>query len=131
MTLQEELLPDWLWEEIRPLLPVHTPSPQGGRPRADDRPCVLALIYLLREGGTWRRLPRRDLACPSYPTVWRRFHEWSNAGVWDLLHKRVLIQLSRLGAIDTTHVVADSASVRALFGGSTPDPIPPIAAKKG
>lgn len=131
MTLQEELLPDWLWEEVRPVLPTHRPSPKGGRPRAADRPCLLALIYILREGGTWRRLPCRQLGCASYPTVWRRLQEWSAAGVWEYLHNRLLIYLSRLGAIDTRHVIADSASVRALFGGSTPAPTPRIGANKG
>src|SRR5215217_2871069 len=130
MTLHEELLPDWLWAEVHPVLPTHPPSPKGGRPRAPDRPCLFALIYLLREGGTWRRLPCRVVACPSYPTVWRRLQEWSAAGVWDYLRRRLLIHLSRLGAIDTRRVVADSASVRALFGGPTPAPTPRTAANK-
>lgn len=123
MTLQEELLPDWLWEEVHPLLPVRTPSPKGGRPPADDRACLFALVYLLREGGTWRRLPCQELHCPSYATVWRRQRDWANAGVWEQLHHRLLQHLGREGAIDTAYVVADSASTRALFGGSTPDPI--------
>src|SRR5262245_46504124 len=108
MTLSEELLPDWLWDEVQPLLPVRHPSPKGGRPPAPDRPCLLALIYLLREGGTWRRLPRRQLDCPSYPTVWRRQRDWAAAGIWERLHHRLLHHLGRAGQIDTSRVVADS-----------------------
>lgn len=130
-TLEEELLPDWLWQEVRPLLPVHVPDPKkGGRPRADDRGCLFALIWMCREGGTWRRLPRRELGCPSYPTVWRRLQEWSAAGVWEGLHHRILRHLGTAGEIDACRVVADSASARALFGGPTPAPTPPTAASK-
>ena len=130
MTIQEELLPDWLWEEARPLLPVHTPGTKGGRPRSGDRPCLVAPIWLLREGGTWLRLPAKELDCPSYATVWRRMKEWSDAGVRDGLHRRLLTHPGKEGGPDTTRAVADGASSRALFGGSTPDPIPQTAASR-
>lgn len=131
MTLDEELLPDSLWDEVRPLLPPRPPAPKGGRPRADDRPCLRALIYLLREGCTWRRLPTEQLGCASPVTVWRRLREWSAADVWLRLHQRLLDHLGRAGAVDLRRVVADSASVRALKGGSTPDPTPRTAASVG
>jgi len=43
-------LPDPLWNRILPLLPVHTPNPLGGRPRADDRRCMEAILYVLITG---------------------------------------------------------------------------------
>ncbi|MBN9521043.1 transposase [bacterium] len=61
--MRTELVPDALWEETRPLLPAHPPSPKGGRPRVPDRACLAALLYLLREGGTYRGLPCRELGC--------------------------------------------------------------------
>ncbi len=119
-----------LWQSDRlakrPLTAV-----EGIRPRADDRPCLLALIYLLREGCTWRRLPTKQLGCASPVTVWRRLREWSAAGVWLRLHQRLLDHLGRAGAVDLRRVVADSASVRALKGGSTPGPTPRTAASAG
>lgn len=128
MTLEEELLPDSLWDEVRPLLPPRPPMPKGGRPRAEDRPCLLALIYLPREGGTWRRLPTKELGRASPVTVWCRLREWSAADVWVRLHQRLLDHLGRAGAVDLRRVVADSASVRALKGGATPARPPRIAA---
>lgn len=112
--------------------PVTRPPrlPKGGRPPADDRSCLFALIYLLREGGTWRRLPCRELQCPSATTVWRRQRDGANAGVWERLHQRLPQHWGREGALDTAYVVADSASTRALFGGPLPGPTRPTAASK-
>ena len=55
--MAKELLPDELWAETQPLLPVHVPSPKGGRPPADDRDCLVGIVFLLRSGITWQMLP--------------------------------------------------------------------------
>jgi transposase len=119
--MRADLLPEALWDEVQPLLPPHPPSPQGGRPRVPDRNCLTALIYLLREGGTYRGLPCTELGCGSGTTVWRRLQEWSQAGVWPTVHERLLGHLGRAGAVYPSLVVADSSSCRAVKGGSTPD----------
>jgi transposase len=128
--MRTDLLPDTLWDEVQPLLPPHPPSPNGGRPRVPDRPCLAALVYLLREGGTYRGLPCAELACGSGVTVWRRLQEWTQAGVWQAVHERLLDHLGRIGAVDPSLVVADSSSCRAVKGGSTPDRTRPIGAKR-
>lgn len=128
--MRDDLMPDELWEEVRPLLPVHPPTRKGGRPRVDDRACLAALVYLLREGCTYRGLPCVELGCGSGVTVWRRLQEWTDAGVWDPLKRRLLEHLGRAGAVAVTTVVADSSSCRAVKGGRTPDPTPPTAASK-
>ena len=51
---REQELNDRLWERVRPLLPRYTPSPKGGRPRADDRACFEAVVFMLRNGLRWR-----------------------------------------------------------------------------
>jgi len=128
--MRVDLLPDSLWDEVQPLLPPHPSSPKGGRPRVPDRPCLAALLYLLREGGTYRGLPCTELGCGSGVTVWRRFQEWSQAGVWQTLHERLLGHLGRAGAVDPCLVVADSSSCRAVKGGPIPDRTRPIGAKR-
>ena len=107
-------------------------SPPGvrGRPRVSDRACLTALTYLLREGCTYRGLPCQELGCGSGGTVWRRLQEWTQAGVWPAVHETLLHQLGRAGAVDPSTVVADSSSCRAVKGGSTPAPIPPIEGSK-
>jgi transposase len=128
--MRTDLLPDALWEEVQRLLPPHPPSPKGGRPRVSDRACLTALTYLLREGCTYRGLPCRELGCGSGVTVWRRLQEWSRAGVWQALHEALLRHLGRAGEIDTSVVVADSGSCRAVKGGSTPAPTPRTVGSK-
>jgi transposase len=78
-TAADTLVPDQLWQAIQPLLP--TPSPRyGGRPRVDDRAALAGIIYQLRTGVPWRRLPTGQLGCGSPITCWRRLHDWQRAG---------------------------------------------------
>ena len=123
-----ELLPDNLWNEVRPLLPPHPAHKKGGHPFVDDRACLRGIIFILRSGMAWQLLPKQ-LDCGSGSTCWRRFHDWTKAGVWPELHEKLLGHLGRLGEIDLSRAVIDSASVRAVFGGPTPDRIPRIGRK--
>lgn len=72
-------IPDALWEQIAPLLPVPPPRPQGGCPRKPDRPLMDAIFYLLRTGGQWKSLPS-TFDPPS--TVHDRFQAWAEDGVF-------------------------------------------------
>ena len=126
----KRLLTEEQWGRVAPHLPAHPPSPKGGRPRVSDRACLTALLYLLREGGRYRGLPCRELGCGSGVTVWRRFREWTRAGVWAAVHRKLLDHLGRAGAADPATVVADSASCRAVKGGRTPGRTRPIGAKR-
>ena len=124
----KELLPDELWTEIEPLLPSHPPQPKGGRPWGDDRDCLRGIVFVLRSGIPWQMLPTEAFGV-SGSTCWRRFQEWTEAGIWAEVHRRVLNRLGRLGEVDRSFDVVDSASVRALFGGVTPGRTPSTAAR--
>lgn len=118
-----ELLPDELWNEVQPLLPPHHVSKKGGRPPADDRLCLRALIFILWSGMPYNLLPAEVFGV-SGVTVWRRFRDWTRAGVWLRLHQLLLNWLGRLGEIDLRRAVVDSESVRAVFGGRTRGRVP-------
>lgn len=122
------LVSDELWDVVQPLLPKAKPSPKGGAPRKDDRPCLEGICYVLHGGIPWRLLPKEFGVSSS--TCWRRFRDWTQAGVWDKVHRQLLQSLGEQGQIDLKRAVIDSASVRALFGGPTPAPIPRIGPKK-
>ena len=68
------------WRVIKPLIPAAKP---GGRPRKYDmREVVNALLYVNREGCTWRALPH-DL--PHWKTAYNFFRAFEADGTWDRL----------------------------------------------
>lgn len=117
--MAESFVSDAFWYEVKPLFPRHPPDPRGGAPRADDRKCLEGIAYVLRTGCQWQMLPASD-RWPSGSTCWRRFTEWSKAGVWPQLHRKLLNRLGKAGRIKLDTVVVDSASVRAKKGARTP-----------
>jgi len=122
-----ELVTDELWAYVAPLLPPHPPHPQGGNDFKPDRPALGGIIYVLREGIGWNRLPLA-LGCGSGTTCWRRYREWRAAGVWQRLHRVLLEQLAGAEAIDWARVSVDSASVPAKKGAPRPARTRPTAA---
>jgi transposase len=119
------LLPDALWNLIQPLLPPSPHRPNGGRPRLPDRACLTGILFVLRSGIPWEMLPQ-ELGCGSGMTCWRRLRDWQKAGLWQLVHFSLLDWLARYREIDWSRAVVDGSSIRAVFGGSRPVPIPRI-----
>lgn len=113
-----ELLPEALWEEIEPLLPPPSRA-ETGRPPVDNKKALRGIIFVLRFGVPWQAVPT-DAFGVSGSSCWRRFSEWTDAGVWPEVHRRLLNRLGKQGGIDLQHVVVDSQSVRAVKGGITP-----------
>ena len=107
-----ELVPDAFWQRVAPLLPPPRPKKKPGRPRADDRASLEAIVFVLRSGIPWEMLPRKQFGL-SGMTAWRRLEEWTRAGVWEQLQARLLDELGLRGKVDFSRVSIDSASVRA------------------
>jgi transposase len=121
LLFNEQLLSDELWNQIQPLLPKHSPDPRGGAPRKSDRACLEGILYVLVTGCQWRMVPHDQLR-PSGVTCWRRFTEWTRAGIWTQLHRRLLNCLGIAGAVDLDRILVDSGTVRAKKGAPTADP---------
>ena len=46
-------------------------------------------------------------------TAWRRLEEWTRAGVWEELQRRLLDELGLRGKVDFSRASIDSSAVRA------------------
>jgi hypothetical protein len=85
---QNPLSPDWSrrsretrltevkWTAIATLLPQRA---RTGRPRADDRQTIEAILYKLETGCAWSALPA---TLGDGVTAHRRLRAWEAAGVW-------------------------------------------------
>lgn len=129
--MAKELLPDELWQEIEPLLPPPPPpSPKGGRPPVDNRKALTGILFVNRTGIAWQLLPTEAFDV-SGSSCWRRFEEWTKAGIWPELHRRLLNRLGKAGGVNLDRVVVDSQSVRAKKGAPTPGPTLRTVRKRG
>ena len=115
--MAEPLVPDALWDAIRPLLPRHKARPgRRGRPPVDDRACLTGVVFVLRSGIPWEMLPP-EMGCGSGVTCWRRLRHWQRRGVWKKLLRALLQRVGREKGIDWDHCCVDSQNFRAVFGG--------------
>lgn len=115
---------DELWAEIQPLLPPHPNTHRygGGRPRADDRTCLDAILFVLRTGCQWNALNATGI-CPS-STAHDRFQEWVEAGLFLKLWQSSLGAYDELKGIDWSWQSMDGAMTKAPLGGEKNRPQP-------
>lgn len=130
--MAEALLPDALWAKVEPLLPrpKRRRFRHPGRKPLDRRKVLTGILFVLRTGIRWNDLPC-ELGCGSGSRCRRYLAAWSRAGVWDRLHALVLAELDDAGAIDWSRAAVDSASARALGGGTKTGPNPTDRGRPG
>ena len=105
---------DEVWEVVAPLLPEVPEQVGPGRRRVPDRTAFNTIVFVLVTGIAWRHVPG-ELGC-SGVTAWRRLRDWQQAGVWERLHRTLLVRLNAAGAIDWSAAVVDGSHIRALQG---------------
>ena len=123
----KSLLPDGLWERIKPLLPPEKPRPKGGRPRVSDRLALTGILFVARTGTAWELLPA-ELGCGSGMTCWRRLRDWQVSGIWQKVWQVLLDELGLADRIDWSKSVTAVRCGR-FFGGRKLAPSPRIARK--
>ena len=119
-------IPDELWDRIQIWIPKrkHVRSRKGGRPPVPDRVAMRGILYRLRTGCHWDAIPAEF---GSRSTCYRRFVEWTEAGVFKMMHVEALLYYDDKVGIEWDWASLDSASVKAPKGGSSRGPIRPIA----
>ena len=108
-------LTDEQWLLIADLFPRHTPSPKGGRPPVPIRACVEGVLWILRTGAQWKKLPDHF---PSPTTCWRRLHEWQASGLLPEIWGELAGDLELQGGLDWSEGAGDATFVPAVKGGT-------------
>ena len=122
---------DELWAIILPILLADAPLPpteKGGRKRADWRKAFNGIIFRMRTGCQWNRLPK-EFGDDS--SVHRWFQRWSRNGVMEKIWAVLVSGCEELGGVDWEWQSADGAMGKARFGGDAVGPNPTDRGKKG
>jgi putative transposase len=109
--------PDRLWERIEPILHEDAPPPprsHGGRKRIDWRAAFNGIIFRLRTGCQWNKLPRHF---GSDRSIHRWFQRWCNNGVFEKIWAVLVEECDELGAVRWKWQAADGRLGKVRFGG--------------
>ncbi len=106
-------LTDEQWEKLAEWLPDESGSPLGGPKPVPNRPVVEGILWVLRNGGRWKALPR---GYPSPSTCWRRLREWEEDGVWLDVWRAFLDTLEERGRLRWDECFADGSFAPAKKG---------------
>jgi len=127
-------MPDDFWSCVAPLIPA-PPDPKlhplgCQRQRRDPRDVLDAILFVLRTGCHWKALDA-TLYGVSGSTAWRRFEEWTRAGVFARLWSDLLGDYDDEVGIDWQWLACDGAMTKAPRGGSATGDNPTDRAKSG
>jgi putative transposase len=110
-------VPDALWERIEPILREDAPPPpkeNGGRERIDWRAAFNGIIFRLRTGCQWNKLPDRF---GDDSSIHRWFQRWCRHGVFERVWAVLVEECDDLGAVEWRWQAADGMLGKARFGG--------------
>lgn len=121
-------LPDELWERIEPILAHRYPVAPTGRPRTDLRLVLDAIVYRMRSGVQWNRLPR---SFGPDSTVHGWFQRFVADGVLEEVWAALVAECDGLGAVLWEWQAADGVMGKSRFDGDKRGPNPTDRAKQG
>ena len=101
------------WSMIKPLIPERRKG--RGRPRANDRATINAILFVLTTGCRWDDLKKRYYRI-WYTTAWRRLKRWEEQDVWKRIMDALVARGYSLGIVDMQSVSIDSSTVPAKKG---------------
>jgi len=119
---------DALWMRILPILKKSWPRKKTGRPVADWRRILNGIIFRMRSGCQWERLPRKY---GPKSTVHDWFQRWCHGGVMRLIWKELVSECDELGGVDWEWQSADGWLGKARFGGEKVGKNPTDRGKNG
>ena len=107
-------IPDELWRRVEPILKEFWPSKATGRHVANWRKMLNAIIFRMRSGCQWEKLPERY---GPKSTVHDRFQRWVQGGILEKIWAVLVAECDELGGVEWQWQSADAMLGKARFGG--------------
>lgn len=120
---------DEVWHRVRHRLPLAKLPGTVGRPAIPNRKVFLGSLHVVRTGCQWKSLRREWFGAAS--SIHRRFQEWEQAGIWQLIFRLMLTLYEKLRKIQWRWLSIDSKSVPAPLGGKQTGKCPTDRGKLG
>ena len=114
-------VPDELWKRMAPLILEMDPPKETGRPRANPRNVVDAIIFRIRTGCQWNHIPR---VYGDDSTIHRTFQHWVEIGLFPRLWALLIEECEEFGLVDWEWQAADGTMGKARLGGDEVGPNP-------
>ncbi len=132
------LLTNEHWALLAPLLTPPEKTTKRGRPRRDDRPLLEGILWVLRTGAQWDKLPHGEYPPKSTCFLARaapmrtlgrfaRFQEWNDRNIFPAVLGRLYELLEDQGLLDLREAFIDGTFSAAKKGARTS--VPPRKAK--
>ena len=80
--MYEGFLTDAQWAPIEHLFPIHTGTRRGRPYSQPHRTTIEGILFVLKEGISWRLLPERY---GNWKSVHKRFRRWTDAGIFQAI----------------------------------------------
>ena len=107
-------VPDNLWQQIEPILLTDAPPKSTGRPRANLRQVFDGIIFRLRTGCQWSKIPA---VFGDDSTIHRWFQRWCERGVMLHIWNQLVTKANELEMIDWRWQCLDGSLSKTRFGG--------------
>lgn len=117
---------DELWSLIEPMLKDFWPRKRTGRSTVCWRRCINGIIYVMRSGCQWNKLPRQF---GDDSSVHRWFQRWCEHGVFEKIWATLIERCDELRGVEWKWQAADGSLGKARFGGQMSAPIRRIGRK--
>jgi len=121
-------MPDEMWERLEPYLAHLYPPAPTGRPRIDFREALNGIIFRLRTGCQWNRLPK---IFGDDSSVHRWLQRWVGDGVFEVLWAIMIEECEALDGVDWEQQAADGCLGKSRLDGEKRGETRRIEASKG
>ncbi len=119
---------DEMWAQVEPFILELCPPKRKGRKRANPRQMLNGIIFRLRSGCQWNKLPK---VLGDDSTIHRTFQRWVKERLFRHIWAMFIERCEEMGGVDWAWQAADAALGKARMGGGGVGPNPTDRGKAG